>query len=82
MGRKQKVVRDLMEELLTPGKGARAGDVGKTMLELQRESGLSKEAILTKLRTLKVAGHLVCVRKLIEAIDGRPVLVPTYKLKP
>ncbi|RPI64257.1 MAG: hypothetical protein EHM48_01160 [Planctomycetaceae bacterium] len=53
---------------------------GMTSKELAQETGLSNEKIMKRLHTLKKGNRLTVVRILREAIDGRIVRVPGYRL--
>lgn len=70
-------VIDALESILPVGQGK-----GLTLSEMVRKSGKSKEWVRMRLRALHAAGLLVSERKFISAIDGRPVSVPAYTIRP
>ena len=51
-----------------------------TISEMQDASKMCRPAIAKHLRAFKLAGRLECQRVPREAIDGRPVLVPAYRV--
>lgn len=51
-----------------------------TFSELREAMGISILALTRKLRALKAAGKMECVRVVREALDGRAAQVPAYRL--
>jgi len=53
---------------------------GASVTELAAKTGRSRETILARLKTAAAEGRLVVGRKRVFSIDGRPTMVPCYKV--
>ena len=71
---------DLIEALLQAQEHA-GGRGALTVAEIVAQTGLSREIVLVRLRRIKAERGLVCVRVRREALDGRWMVVPAYRLE-